>query len=706
MKKSSKIIYTILIIFLVTITLILASSSFAPFDIVKSKINNLAPDNDLEIFNESGYSRIKLLSIFFIITTLLLIFFHNKIKIYLYEAFSSFKQFFKDLKKYIINIFVEDKYYLILLLIIFLAGIGIRLFFINQPIRHDEAISFVTFARIPLFQSLSDYSTSNNHFLHTFFLHISYLIFGNHEWAIRLPAFFAGILIIAATYLTGRSFYNKNVGLIASAFTAISSPLISYSVNARGYTLITLFFLLSLSLIIYLKNNDNKTGWVIFGFINFLGFFTIPTYLYSYGILLVLVLLIIISEKSKQKRITIFKNSLFSLILTIILTVIAYTPAIIFSNFDTGIVSSAIKSHGILNFLNTLPSSLKIIWLQWTRNIHFSVSILLAIGVLVSLFDIKKSKLKKINLIYPCLIWLIPVLLIQRPTMFERLWLFLLPIFFILGSAGLIFLMKLIFAKLKIKKLLVFIIISLIILSILFGFGYMEIKTKAVYFSEETGVLLDAEEISLYLKDKLEPSDRILLECPSEWPLKYYLDKYGIPFYFLGNDVHNAERLFIIYNHSYCQDIDTILLWNMIDNINDFEKPTLLKEFPYSEIQITHRDISLLIKKIHENFSGKIINIDDLVELKLQLKNGSLDIKIYIIEIFNKNNIYISNLKDSEFINMLYETLLNRQPDENGYNGWLNQLENNVSRKKILEEFLDSEEFCNIIKKYKIIENN
>ena len=427
MKKNIIIFYSLILVFFIFTSLLLITISFLPFSFVKSSVNLLAPDKDLEVFKEFSIPRIKLLSLFFSLTTLVIIIFFKKVQNYISKIFTSWKLFFKDIKNLFCKIYHEDKIYLFLLLFIFFTGIGMRLVFINQPMRHDEAISFITFARIPLFRSLSDYSTSNNHFLHTLFLHISYLFFGNQIWAIRLTAFIAGILIIPITYLVGRIFYNNKVGLISSAFIAISSPLISYSTNARGYTLITLFFLIALALTKYLKDNNNKTGWLFFGIINFLGFFTIPTYLYSYGILIVLLLLIIIFKESVINKKILLKNTFLSLAFTIILSVIAYTPAIIFTNFDSGIVSNTIKSHEFISFLKELPLYLKILWLQWARYIHFSISILLIIGVLISMIFLKSSKLKKINLIFPCLIWLIPVLFVQRPTMFERLWLFLLP---------------------------------------------------------------------------------------------------------------------------------------------------------------------------------------------------------------------------------------------------------------------------------------
>ena len=77
----------------------------------------------------------------------------------------------------------------------------------------------------------------------------------------------------------------------------------------------------------------------------------------------------------------------------------------------------------------------------------------------------------------------------------------------------------------------------------------------------------------------------------------------------------------------------------------------------------------------------------------------------YITDITNKNNEYLRNIENAAFVNLLYKTLLSRQPDESGFKGWIGQLESGVSREKIIKDFLKSEEFINICSKYKIIAN-
>ena len=130
--------------------------------------------------------------------------------------------------------------------------------------RVDEAMSFIEFASKPLALGVSYYPAPNNHLFHTVLEHLSFVIFGEHEWALRLPAFLAGVLLIPAAYITARIHYGRNSGLIAATLVAVSSTLILYSTNARGYTLVCLFFLLLLSAAGFLVKTNTVRGMDVF----------------------------------------------------------------------------------------------------------------------------------------------------------------------------------------------------------------------------------------------------------------------------------------------------------------------------------------------------------------------------------------------------------------------------------------------------------
>ena len=107
-----------------------------------------------------------------------------------------------------------------------------------QPIRYDEAATWIDYASQPLAQALSDYRFPNNHLFHTLLVHVSAALFGDSPWALRIPAFVAGVLVVPLVWAVGRALYSQSAGLISAALAATSASLTLYSTNARGYTML------------------------------------------------------------------------------------------------------------------------------------------------------------------------------------------------------------------------------------------------------------------------------------------------------------------------------------------------------------------------------------------------------------------------------------------------------------------------------------
>lgn len=60
------------------------------------------------------------------------------------------------------------------------------------------------------------------------------------------------------------------------------------------------------------------------------------------------------------------------------------------------------------------------------------------------------------------------------------------------------------------------------------------------------------------------------------------------------------------------------------------------------------------------------------------------------------------NSSDSQYVNMLYQTLLDRESDSSGVQTWLNLLDQGVSRKMVFAGFVNSVEFGNLCSRYGI----
>ncbi len=65
-------------------------------------------------------------------------------------------------------------------------------------------------------------------------------------------------------------------------------------------------------------------------------------------------------------------------------------------------------------------------------------------------------------------------------------------------------------------------------------------------------------------------------------------------------------------------------------------------------------------------------------------------------DFFYSKEFQSRNLNDEEFVEIAYRTLLNREPEDEGFYFWLDKLKNGYLRSKLLDDFLNSKEFLKI----------
>lgn len=63
----------------------------------------------------------------------------------------------------------------------------------------------------------------------------------------------------------------------------------------------------------------------------------------------------------------------------------------------------------------------------------------------------------------------------------------------------------------------------------------------------------------------------------------------------------------------------------------------------------------------------------------------------------------ISEYTNEEFITFLYRVLFNREPEEAGFNAWLERMAATMTREEVVERFTHSEEFINLCNEFGII---
>ena len=447
----------------------------------------------------------------------------------------------------------EDTIHLWVLFIILLLGIVIRLIFLFQPMRYDEAFSFIHFASKPLSLGLSDYSFPNNHLFHTFLVHLAYSTLGNQPWIIRLPAVLAGIFLVPASYIATRIFYHKDAALLTAGLVASSSILIEYSTNARGYTLICLIFLVELTFGAFLMQRVDLSPWVLFSAISATGFYTIPIMLYPFGIVIVWLFLTILFEKSERDRAVLLQRLGISIAITALLALLLYLPVFLSSGLTAIIGNRFVRPRAWAEFFSQFPGSLLSIWQQWNRDIPFAISLFLVFGFFASLLFHRRVCAYRVPVVAAALLWVLPVITIQRVIPFERVWLFFLPLYLGLASAGLSYL----FGASRFSARSIVFMMGILVLTIWLGLSV--VGSRSVYYSNETGTLRDAEAITIFLKGYLKSGDRVIAAVPSDAPLVYYFNLHEIPLKYFTGDLVSNKRIMVVINESYHQTLKWFL---------------------------------------------------------------------------------------------------------------------------------------------------
>jgi len=423
-----------------------------------------------------------------------------------------------------------------------------RLIFLFQPMRYDESYTFLRFASRSFPVLLSDYRLPNNHILHSVFMYAAYHLFGNHPWALRLPALIAGVLIIPMTYLLVFFLYNPLTAILCAGCLAASSIMIDYSTNGRGYTMLCLITVMLLIIGLSLRRRRSLTAWILFVSLSALGFYTIPIMLYPFGMALLWIWLS--RDASPQRRAVLMKDLGLAILATAFLVVLLYSPVLVLLSQHAGIPEATpLPWH---EFITGFPHVMRAVWNQWNQGIPPLISLVCAGGFFLSLIAHKSSSSVRVPISVAAVLWCVPVLFIQRILPFPRVWLFLLPLYIASASSGI---------TLLISRLLpvptqhfsshhaIFVLLFSAALSL------NVIVTQSPATGDELGY---TETMARYLKSSLKSGDRVVAPFPSNAVLQYYFTFYTIPGEYLLTDFDKSQRIFVVINTGF-NDIDQIL---------------------------------------------------------------------------------------------------------------------------------------------------
>jgi dolichyl-phosphate-mannose-protein mannosyltransferase len=459
---------------------------------------------------------------------------------------------------------------------IVVTAVVLRVAYLDVPMRYDEATTYDNFVSKPLYVALANYATPNNHLLNTFLAKVSVSVFGNEPWAVRLPALVAGIALVPATFVLTRVLYGRIAALLAAALVAVSSTLVEYSTNARGYTIVALATVLVFIAAARVLDRDSVGAWAVVAVVGALGLYAVPIMIYPLGGVFVWMPASTWLD-GRPFRPLLKRLGAAALVVTV-LTLVLYAPVYAASGVRSVTANEFVEPRSLGTLLDLVPEHVSDTVGTWTRDLPLVASIALGLGLLVGLVATPWISRFRVPVLLAVAAWAVAVLALQRVLPYTRVWLFLVPLV-AATTAGF-------YGWASERRPWATRAGPAIAVAVAIGGSLLVLSADSVRESRETGALLDAPAIADFLAQRVEPEDRILA-TGSDTILEYYLERDGIDAGPLLYATTPSARTYVVVNLLGGQTIDDLL--RELDGTSELRAPELLKTFESGSVYLVSR---------------------------------------------------------------------------------------------------------------------
>ena len=488
-------------------------------------LNSVAPDGDVESYTMAFHGRVqgnlRLLSGLGILLLVGLLLARWRLgpllpRIMGGGAMGRFRADLGDmLQRYTKRTSHEHKQFVLLLI---MAGAGLRAWMLWAPITYDEAFTWTYYASRPVHVVLADYSYPNNHILHTLLVKFSTTLFGLGKISLRLPAFLAGVLVMPVFYLVVRGMFNRYIAVLALALVAASGGLIEYSALARGYSLTWLFMVIALALGRHFAKENNAVSAMLIGLACALGMWAVPTMIYAAITVYVWLFLTIMfryrDSKSARLRLLVLSGVVFAAF-----TMLFYLPVVLVYGVGQLFHHETMPDNTWANFQEDhLVGALDL----WEYLYATAGSAAVWAGVAGFLFAGYISARFRV-LVVALLLGAGPLVIAQAMVAPARVWLYTLFVLHLSTAIALFYLLKAVQEKLvpKLGKRVRTVWTGVFLLV------YMGVMAMRV-LPERIARFPEAAVVAGYLADATEPGDRVYTEFPWEAPVEFHCMALGM----------------------------------------------------------------------------------------------------------------------------------------------------------------------------------
>jgi len=424
------------------------------------------------------------------------------------------------------------------------GGLILRSALLDSPIRYDEAHTFLRWARRGLLDIVSDYAEPNNHVFHTLWVHLSYKLFGAGPASIRLPALLAGTLTIPASFAVARRIFDSRAALTAAALVAASPVLVDFSANARGYSLVVLFFVMALLLATWLEEEGGTAVWPLLAALFACSLWSVPTAAYSLAATLTWAVL------SAQRRTYVAKSAAATAIIGALLAAVLYLPAVVRGGLAKITSNRYVQPLPPAAWREKIVSELALSAQAWSDDWSLVLYFVLAVGLCGAFAGLAvDGRLRRLFIAA-----VVPTALLiaaQRVAPEPRVLQFLLPLALILTGAGVSLALKALErfgGRTPLAAFATFIVTSVAYTT------WAQAGNLSDTCTLQRGRFLDAEAIVDRLANELRAGDAIVTRAPSvaSGAVDYYLLLRGLPASYrrgLGGDaavLAGVQRAFVV----------------------------------------------------------------------------------------------------------------------------------------------------------------
>ena len=445
------------------------------------------------------------------------------------------------------------------LVAIVVLGAAVRFASLTQPMRYDEAVTYLLFVGQTWGTAINAYPSANNHLLYTLLAKITSPIGGGAPWAIRLPAFIAGVAVVPLTYAVGRVLFTPAAAMIGSALAAASTTLVLYAANARGYSLIVAGYLVLLLIAARVRSEGGtRRRWIAFTVVSAAGMATVPLMLYPIGAVVVwLVLALAVEHPARVRSELVALGAAMSG--TAVLAMIAYAP-IINTNGLAALTANRFVAHSSwpVFFRDLLPSLSDALG-SWVDPFPLVFVPLLAATLIVGAMRSVRVSREGVSVLSAALIWSAVVLVANHHAPLGHAWLWLLPVVCLLAGVGAEALLRRLAPRRGVAAVPL-VAVATVALGVTWG-----LFTDAEGESLDTGLFRGADAVAQSLRTNSQPGDRVIAAIPANAPLQFYLNRHGADTAVLSTPPAATRRDILVLDRAYGQTVEWAIAVAMID---------------------------------------------------------------------------------------------------------------------------------------------